>query len=183
MDRTQSRSNVRDDSQGDRPFGHPILHDLSPDFSWSVTVELREEEALFIQEQMATHRSGSLLAFLANHPPKTLDVSFWDLPVIETANTLVRTAVELARRFLLFVESMPLVYIFVLAEQQTELTEISDTTATQVEEYQHRLEHRISQVSDEEYSFKPSDLWTFLYLGCPITCDKARRSSALVSNH
>ena len=162
MDRVRGRTNEYDDPTVDRPFWHPKLPETAPDFPLQVTFGLREEEARFIQEQITTHCSGSLLAFLANHPQKTLDVSFWDLPVINTANTSGRETVELARRFSLFVESMPLVYNLMLDEQQAELAELKDSAANRIEEYQRRLKDWMSQESDEEYPFKPSDLWTFL---------------------
>lgn len=169
MDRTRGRTNEFDDPTVDRPFWHPKLPDTAPDFPWSVTFELREEEARFIQEQISTHCSGSLLAFLATHPQKTLDVSFWDLPVINTANMSLRETVELARRFSSFVESMPLVYNLMLAEQQTDFTEISDTAAARVEEYQHRIDDWIRRERAEEHSFSPTDLWTFLAeVGCQV---------------
>lgn len=162
MDRARVRSNEYDDPTVDRPFWHPKLPETAPDFPWSATFTLRNEESLFIQEQITTHCSGSLLAFLAIHPQKTLDVSFWDLPEIKTANTSLRETVELARRFSLFVESMPLVYNLMLAEQQADLAELSDPAAARIEEYQHLLQDWINRESAEKYSFKPSDLWTFL---------------------
>lgn len=164
MDRARVRSNEYDDPSVDRPFWHPKLPNTAPDFPRSVTFKLRDEEALFIQEQISTHCSGSLLAFLAMHPETSLDVSFWDLPVTNTANTSVRETVELARRFSLFVESMPLMYNLMLAEQQADLAEIWDAGAARVEEYQHRIDDWIRRERAEEHSFSPSDLWAFLSL-------------------
>ena len=167
--RVSVRSNEYDDLTADRPFWHPKLPDMPPDFPWSVTFELRQEDALFIQEQITTTYSGSLLAFLATHPRKGLDAKFWDLPVIETANTSVKETVELARRFSLFVESMPIVYNLMLAEQQTEFAELSETAAARVEEYQLLLEDWIARERAEHHPFAPSDLWAFLSrVRCPV---------------
>lgn len=163
-DRAHARSNDFDDPTGDGPLWHPRLPEAAPDFPWSVTFKLREEEALFIQEQITTHCSDSLLAFLVNHPQQTLDVSFWDLPVIKTANTSLRETVELARRFSSVVESMPLMYNLMLAEQQAELAELSDAAAARIEEYQKLLDDWIGREMAEEQLFKPSDLWNFLSL-------------------
>ena len=99
MNRVRVRSDSYDDPTIDRPYWHPKLADTAPDFPWSATFALRKEEALFIQEQLTTLCSSSLLAFQANHPQKTLEVSFWDSQVIKTANSSVRETVELARRF------------------------------------------------------------------------------------
>ena len=168
-DRASGRANVYDDSTADRPFWHPKLPDLPPDFPWSVTFELRKEDAIFIQEQITTQCSGSLLAFLATQPRKRLDASFWDLPVIKTASTSVKETVELARRFSLFVESMPIVYNLMLAEQQTSIAELSEVAATRVEEYQQLLEDWIAREMEEHHRFAPSDLWTFLSrVRCPV---------------
>ncbi len=161
-DRASLHSNVHDDLTSDRPFWHPKLPDTAPDFPWSVTFKLRNEEAVFVQEQITTHCSGSLLAFLAIHPRKQLDASFWDLPVIKIASASVRETVELARRFSLFAESMPLVYNLMLAERQSKLAEIGDEVSFRMESYQQRLEKWITQESAEDELFKPSNLWDFL---------------------
>ena len=161
-DRAVGRSNTYDALAIDKPFWHPKLPDTDPDFPWSVTFKLRNEEAVFVQEQITTHCSSSLLAFLSIHPRKQLDASFWDLPVIKTASTSVRETVELARRFSLFAESMPLVYNLMLAERQTKLAELSEEASSRVEEYQQRLEEWITRESAEDDLFKPSDLWDFL---------------------
>ena len=161
-DRASLHSNVRDDLTSDRPFWHPKLPDTAPDFPWSVTFKLRNEEAVFVQEQITTHCSGSLLAFLVVHPRKQLNASFWDLAVIKNASTSVRETVELARRFSLFAESMPLVYNLMLAERQSKLAEVGDEASFRVEEYQQRLEEWITRESAEDDLFKPSDLWDFL---------------------
>ena len=161
-DRLSVRSSTHDDSTADRPFWHPKLPDTAPDFPWSVTFELRNEEAVFVQEQITTHCSSSLLAFLSIHPRKQLDASFWDLPVIKTASTSVRETVELARRFSLFAESMPLVYNLMLAERQSKLAELSDDATFRVENYQQLLQEWITRESAEDKLFKPSDLWDFL---------------------
>ena len=160
--RASIRSNEFDDLTADRPFWHPKLPDIPPDFPWSVTFELRKEETEFIQEQITTTCSGSLLAFLVMQSGKRLDVSFWDLPVIKTASTSVKETVELARRFSLIVESMPIVYNLMLAEQQTSIAELSEAAATRVEEYQQRLEDWIAREMAERHPFAPSDLWAFL---------------------
>ena len=161
-DRLPARSSTLDDPTTDRPFWHPKLPNTAPDFPWSVTFKLRNEEAVFVQEQITMHCSGSLLAFLAIHPRKQLDASFWDLPVIKTATTSIRETVELARRFSLFVESMPLVYNLMLAERQTKLAELSEEASSRVEEYQQLLQEWITRESAEDDLFKPSDLWDFL---------------------
>ena len=167
--RTSVRSNEFDDLTTDRPFWHPKLPDIPPDFPWSVTFELRQEDALFIQEQIATQCPGSLLAFLATHPGKRLDAKFWDSPVIKTASTSVKESIELARRFSLFVESMPIVYNLMLAEQQTEFAELSNAATDRVKEYQQRLEDWIARERAEHHPFAPSDLWAFLSrVRCPV---------------
>ena len=161
-DRLSVRSSTHDDPTADRPFWHPKLPDTAPDFPWYVTFELSQEEAVFVQEQITTHCSGSLSAFLAVHPRKQLDASFWDLAVIKNASTSVRETVELARRFSLFAESMPLIYNLMLAERQANLAEVSDEASSRVEEYQQLLEEWITRESAEDDLFKPSDLWDFL---------------------
>ena len=168
-DRALGRSNDYDDLSADRPYWHPKLPEIDPDFPWSVTFELRKEEADFIQEQITTQCSGSLLAFLSTQPRKRFDAKFWDLPVIKTASTSVKETVELARRFSLFVESMPIVYNLMLAEQQTELAEFSDEATDRVEEYQLLLEDWIAEERREHHRFVPSDLWAFLsQVRCPV---------------
>lgn len=161
-DQLSVRSSTHDDPTKDRPFWHPKLPDTAPDFPRSVTFELRQKEAAFVQEQITTHCSRSLLAFLANNPQKQLDGSFWDLSVINEASTSIRETVELARRFSLFAESMPLVYNLMLAERQTKLAEIGAEAAALVEEYQQRLQEWITRESAEDDLFIPSDLWCFL---------------------
>ena len=84
------------------------------------------------------------------------------MPVINKATSSVKETVELARRFSLFAESMPLVYNLLLAERQSKLAEIGDEASFRVEEYRQLLRDWITRESAEQDLFKPSDLWDFL---------------------
>ena len=104
------------DWQG-KPNWHPRLPEPPDGFPAGATFRLSEAEAVFVQGLIEDRCSGSLLALLARQPSDQLAEHFWEEPDALGAGGAIGLTVELARRFSLHVEGIPLLYNLMLAER------------------------------------------------------------------
>lgn len=141
---------------------HPKIPPAPQDFPRVASFDLSTEEASFIQEQIKINCQGSLLAHIAAAPFKKLPESFWEVPVCEKNNPLVFEAVENARRFSLFAQSMTLLYRLMLAQliekefKESFIGQIGSDAFTQP------LKKWAAEWAKENSNFDPNILWGFL---------------------
>ena len=123
--RDASRHDGRADDPGvgwhGKPNWHPRLPAAPRDFPTGATFRLSKTEAEFVQGRIEDRCAGSLLAVLARNPSDQMAEHFWEEPDAVGAEGSVGLTVELARRFSLHVEGMPLLYNLMLAERRRDL--------------------------------------------------------------
>ena len=101
---------------------HPRLVELRPtEFPSEISFALTRDEADFIQSRIMESCSGTLLAWLVSRSRDTPAQNFWEDSDALAAGDKVAKTVELARRFSLHVEGMPLLYNLLLAERLAKL--------------------------------------------------------------
>lgn len=95
---------------------HPKLPPAPPMFPGSASFVLRAEDAAFLRDRILTSCTGSLLAWLVQHPDD-IDSAFpWLKPDIALAPSPIRTLLEHARRFSSVMHGASLLYNLQLAE-------------------------------------------------------------------
>ena len=142
------------------PNWHPRLPDPPDDFPNGATFELLRPEALFLQGRIQDCCAGTLLAHLASRPTTTFADHFWEEPAALDAGEQIRHAVEVARRFSLHVEGIPLVYNLLLAEARRNL--FGKDTDDLVEKYTEDCGNWAVREANEQDDFVPQSLWTLI---------------------
>ncbi len=141
-----------------QPNWHPRLPAPPPEFPHEASFDLTREEAAFLQGRLEERCAGSLLAWMAREGSDARsDGCFWDDSAATHAHADFTVTIELARRFSLHVEGMPLLYNLLLAERF--LSEHGGDDEA-VERYRQEIDEWAAQEADEE-SFDPARLWTF----------------------
>ena len=152
----------RADDPGVGWHGHPNWHPRLPEppkgFPEDATFDLTEAEATFIQGRIQDRCAGSLLARLASRPREEMAVNYWDEPDAYGGERSTANVVEVARRFSLHVEGMPLVYNLMLAERRRELFGDADD---RVGKYTASCVGWAAREATEE-AFNPKVLWAIL---------------------
>lgn len=117
--------------QGGVGTWHPKLPHPPQAFPDSASFLLRDEDAAFLRDRILTSCTGSMLAWLVQHP-NHIDGDFpWLKPDIAQAPESVRVLLKHARRFSLIIHGAALLYNLQLAE----LSELDD----RVDEYRTAL--------------------------------------------
>ena len=102
-----------------QPNWHPRLPDPPSDFPYEASFDLTREEAEFLQGRLEERCAGTLLAWMAREGSDApTDGCFWDDSASTHARAGLRDTIELARRFSLHAEGMPLLYNLLLAERR-----------------------------------------------------------------
>ena len=120
-----------------QPNWHPRLPEAPPSFPEEASFALRPEEAQFLQGRWEERCADTLLAWLAREGSDTPADNFWDDPDVRRAPPAIRGTVELARRFSLHVEGMPLLYNLLVAERHRDA--VSDDDEGVIDRYRARL--------------------------------------------
>ena len=142
-------------SQLRRPNWHRRLPEPPDDFPWAASFLLSRREAEFLQGRLEERCAGTLLAWLAREGTDApADGYFWDDSAAMRAGPELRQLIELARRFSLHVEGMPLLYNVLLAERR-----YADD-GEKVEQYRAELAEWAGRESKER-AFDPEELWDF----------------------
>ncbi len=98
---------------------HPRTPGPPQAFPNEASFDLTREEAVFLQGRIEERCAGTLLAWLAREGSDSpTDGCFWDDSAATHAPAKLRDTMELARRFSLHVEGMPLLYNLLLAEHR-----------------------------------------------------------------
>lgn len=142
-----------------RPNWHPRLPCPPKSFPGNVSFTLTRNEAEFLRGRIEQRCAGTLLAWLVQEgtdaPP---DGCFWHDSAASGASVEIRETIELARRFSLHVEGMPLLYNLLLAERWQAEYGGDDGL---VEQYRSDLADWATREA-EESDYDPSALWTFV---------------------
>ena len=141
-----------------QPHWHPRLPAPPTEFPYEASFDLTREEAAFLQGRLEERCAGSLLAWMAREGSDApSDGCFWDDSAATHALDTIRDTIELARRFSLHVEGMPLLYNLLLAERF--LSEYGGGDQS-IEQYRQEIHEWAAQEAEED-SFDPAELWTF----------------------
>ena len=141
-----------------QPNWHPRLPDPPQAFPHEASFDLTPEEAAFLQGRLEERCAGTLLAWLAREGSDApLDGCFWDDGAATRAPTGLRHTIELARRFSLHVEGMPLLYNLLLAERrQSE----HGGDEEPIEQYRREIDEWAATEAAERF-YNAAELWTF----------------------
>ena len=141
-----------------QPNWHPRLPEPPPEFPYRASFDLTREEAVFLQGRLEESCEKSLLAWMAREGSDApSDGCFWDDSAATHAPVGIRDTIELARRFSLHVEGMPLLYNLLLAERF--LSEHGGDDES-IEQYRQEI-HQWAANEAEDKSFDPDELWAF----------------------
>ena len=141
-----------------RPTWHPRLPRPPDSFPGDASFALTRDDAEFLQGRIAEGCAGTLFAWMAREGSDSPADSFWDDPDVARAGEWIRNLVELARRFSLHVEGMPLLYNLLLAEHFRQ--EFGGD-----EEWIDRYRAELAEWEEREAQAPPCDpdtIWTFV---------------------
>ena len=129
------------------------------DFPGEASFELTRKEADFLQGRLEERCPGTLLAWLARNGSDEPAANFWDDPNVLGAPDGILGMVELARRFSLHVEGIPLLYNLLVAERRRDTGGQDDGKL--IEEYSARLAEWAAREADEA-PYEANALWTLV---------------------
>ncbi len=135
---------------------HPRLPEPPEGFPWEVSFALTCDEADFLRGRLEERCAGTLLAWLARNGSDAPAEAAWDDPDALRAPSGVRETLELARRFSLHVEGMPLLYNLVVAERRREVLDSDE--AERIEKFRGDLAGWAAREADER-TYQPDALW------------------------
>lgn len=139
------------------PNWHPRLPEPPPGFPREASFELTYDEADFLRGRLEERCAGTLLAWLACNGCASPAEHLWDDPDARRATSPIRDIVELARRFSLHVEGMPLLYNLLVAERRS--TALGTDDEDSIEKYRAELAEWATREADESQLFAPQALW------------------------
>lgn len=140
-----------------QPHWHPRLPKPPKGFPWEASFALTHVEAEFLRGRVEERCAGTLLAWLVRNGSDSPPVAVWDDPDALRAPGRARDDLELARRFSLHVEGMPLLYNLLVAERRREVL-ASDETET-IDKFRADLAEWENREAAEGAAFEPKRLW------------------------
>ena len=141
-----------------QPNWHPRMPGPPAMFPQEASFDLTRNEAVFLQGRLEERCAGTLLAWLAREGSDApADGCFWDDSAATRAGADIRDRIELARRFSLHVEGMPLLYNLLLAERFR--TEHGGDEAP-IDRYRREIAEWAAREAEED-SHDPGPLWSF----------------------
>lgn len=136
---------------------HPRLPAPPKGFPWEASFTLTSEESDFLRGRVEERCADTLLAWLVRNGSDSPADDVWDDPDALRAPERVRETVELARRFSLHVEGIPLLYNLLVAERREEVLDSDE--AESIDEFRGRLAEWAAREADEARPFDPDALW------------------------
>lgn len=136
---------------------HPRLPRPPKGFPWEASFALTHEESDFLRGRVEERCAGTLLAWLARHGSDSPADNVWDDPDALRAPEAIRDTLELARRFSLHVEGIPLLYNLVVAERRRDVLDLDE--AESIDEFRAALAEWAAREADEARPFEPGALW------------------------
>ena len=137
---------------------HPRLPEPPEGFPSVASFALTRGEADFLRGRLEERCAGTLLAWLARNGSDAPAEAVWDDPDALRAPAAMRDTLELARRFSLHVEGMPLLYNLLVAERRREVLGDEEDGAS-IETYRTALGEWAAREADEDRPFHPAELW------------------------
>ena len=140
------------------PHWHPRLPQPPGSFPGEASFGLTVEEADFLRGRLEERCAGTLLAWLARRGSDRPAKQLWDDPAALSAPAGIRADLELAKRFSLHVEGMPLLYNLIVAEHRREVLD-EEGDESSIEQYRAGLAEWAAREAAEDYRFEPDTLW------------------------
>jgi len=140
-----------------QPHWHPRLPEAPARFPWEASFALTPDEADFLRGRVEERCAGTLLAWLVRNGTDSPAADFWDDPDARRAPGSVCETLELARRFSLHVEGIPLLYNLAVAERRREVLDSDEDES--MDEFRAGLAEWAAREVDEERPFEPDALW------------------------
>lgn len=136
---------------------HPRMPSPPTGFPWEASFALNRDEADFLRGRFEERCAGTLLAWLAGNGSDSPAEDFWKDSYALRAPQSIRDTIELARRFSLHVEGMPLLYNLVVAERRRE--KLGTDEDESIDEFRARLTEWAAREAEETQPFDPDPLW------------------------
>ena len=136
---------------------HPRLPGPPAGFPWEASFALTCDEADFLRGRVEEQCAGTLLAWLVRNGSDSPAEDPWDDPDALRAPVGVRETLELARRFSLHVEGMPLLYNLLVAEHRRNV--LGSDEDKSIDEFRAALAEWAAREADEARPFEPDALW------------------------
>ena len=146
-----------------QPHWHPRLPKPPKGFPWEASFALTHDEADFLRGRVEERCAGTLLAWLVRNGSDAPAAAVWDDPDALRATGRARDDLELARRFSLHVEGMPLLYNLLVAERRREV--LASDEAETIDNLRADLFEWVNREADEEGPFVPDGLWELVVRG------------------
>ena len=145
------------------PNWHPRLPAPPSGFPGEASFALTIDEADFLRGRLEERCAGTLLAWLARNGSNAPAEHLWEDPDARRAPATIRAIVELAGRFSLHVEGMPLLYNLLVAEQRRDALGEDETEA--IEDYREKLVAWAKKEFADEQPYDPEALWALVVRG------------------
>ena len=140
-----------------QPHWHPRLPEPPAGFPWEASFALTHDEADFLRGRVEERCAGTLLAWLVRNGSDSPAEDVWKDPDALRAPESIRETLELARRFSLHVEGIPLLYNLLVAERRREVLDSDE--AESIDEFRSGLAEWAAREADENHPFQPEALW------------------------
>lgn len=141
-----------------QPNWHPRLPEPPSSFPDEVSFAMTRDEGEFLQGRIEENCDGTLLAWLAREGLDSPQADyFWNDSIAINASAEIRETIELARRFSLHVEGIPLLYNLLLAER---LHQEHDGSEEPVNQYRTEFSEW-SFLERNQTNFDTNELWRF----------------------
>ncbi len=137
---------------------NPRMPEPPDGFPEGASFALTRDEADFLCSRLEETCAGTLLAWLARTGTDSPAKDSWKDPDALRAPQDILDTVELARRFSLHVEGMPLLYNLVVAEHRREMLD-SDDEGELISSYRTELTEWADSEAEEAQPFDPDPLW------------------------
>ena len=136
---------------------HPRLPGPPAGFPWKVSFALTRDEADFLRGRVEERCAGTLLAWLVRNGSDSPAEDVWEDPAALRAPERIRGILELARRFSLHVEGMPLLYNLLVAERRREVLNSDEDES--IDKFRAGLAEWAAREAGEDRPFEPDALW------------------------